>query len=295
MIEVFVEGLQKAPVGRPEVVDRATPIAVRPEEDPVLIFQEELPPETRRTAQILNRRGDLEVGVRIGVQKRPEPSRVIVQHRHVAEHEPRIRVLREHVLAGLLDHLAGRPRLVEVAARVPRVTPQAGLVALVQRADGVEAADGVAGVDHDRHIVLCGHRPDGVDAWIVGLYERAIGVARPLAQRLGDLQPPRAGEEPPFHLAGHPLGPARLVDAVEVQGDEVHDPVPVRLPGRQGGVEVLPGPAVQVMITPIPMESMRAIRLSYASGVVSSPACTWKSIAGNLARVMFVLGSLRRM
>ena len=40
---------------------------------------------------------------------------------------------------------------------------------------------------------------------------------------------------------------------------------------------------------------MRAIRLSYASGVVSSPACTWKSIAGNLARVMFVLGSLRRM
>ena len=101
-------------------------------------------------------------------------------------------------------------------------------------------------MDHDRHVVPSGHRPDGVEEWIVGLNEGAIGVARSLAQRLGHLQAPRAGKEPPFHLARHPLGPAGLVDAVEVQGDEVHDPVTVRLPRRQRGVKVLSGPAVQV-------------------------------------------------
>ncbi len=246
MKEVLVEGLQKPPVRRPEVVDRAARVAVGAEEDPVLVLEEERPPETGRAAQILNRRRRLEVGVGIGVQERREPPRVVVQHSHVAEHETRPGMLREHVLTGVLDHLPRRARLVQVAARVPRATPQAGLVALVQRADGIEAPHGVAGVDHDRHVVPGGHRPDGVEEWIVGLNEGAIGVARSLAQRLGHLQAPRAGKEPPFHLARHPLGPAGLVDAVEVQGDEVHNPVTVRLPRRQRGVEALSGPAVQV-------------------------------------------------
>ena len=108
MKEVLVEGLQKPPVRRPEVVDRAARVAVGAEEDPVLVLEEERPPETGRAAQILNRRRRLEVGVGIGVQERREPPRVVVQHRHVAEHETRPGMLREHVLTGVLDHLPRR-------------------------------------------------------------------------------------------------------------------------------------------------------------------------------------------
>src|SRR5688572_21973565 len=56
MLEVFVEGLEEAPVRLPEVLHAAIRAAVRSHQHAVLILDQEFAPEPRRAAEILDGR-----------------------------------------------------------------------------------------------------------------------------------------------------------------------------------------------------------------------------------------------
>src|SRR5688572_11760924 len=61
-------------------------------------------------------------------------------------------------------------------------------------------------------------------------------------------------------------------------------------PAFSAASSVAPVPPFRLTIAPMPIEFSSVMKLGYAAASVSSRAWTWKSIAGNLARVMFVRG-----
>src|SRR6266550_1849755 len=105
MIEVLVVGLEEAEMGHPELLDAPAWIAIRSEQNAVLILQEKLPDQKRRTAQILHRRRDLDIGVTIFVEERSDPVHIVIEHRNMGVDEVRLRVLQVHVLARSFYHI----------------------------------------------------------------------------------------------------------------------------------------------------------------------------------------------
>src|SRR6266566_5085059 len=89
MIEVLVVGLKEAEMGYPKLLDASTGVTVRPEQNTILILQEKLPDQKRRTAQILHRRRDLDIGVGILVKERSDPVHIVIEHSDMGVDEAR--------------------------------------------------------------------------------------------------------------------------------------------------------------------------------------------------------------
>ena len=92
--------------------------------------------------------------------------------------------------------------------------------ALVLGVERREEGAWVGRVDHDRALVLAAQLPERIDLGIVDRDEAAVLVAMAQSQGLVDLQALGSGLETrlqPLQLA---IGPARLVDAVEVDQRE---------------------------------------------------------------------------
>src|SRR5438270_2262945 len=143
MIEMLIVGLKKAKMGDPKLLDAPAGVTIRPEQNAVLILQKKLPDQTRRTAQILHRRRDLDVGIRILVEKRSDPVHIVIEHRNMSVDEVRLRVLPVYVFTRSFDHIwRHKPILVIVPFRV--VPPETGFIALVFGTDRQETAVGIA-------------------------------------------------------------------------------------------------------------------------------------------------------
>ena len=96
-------------------------------------------------------------------------------------------------------------------------------------------------------MVLAAELPERVDLGIVDRDQPAVLVAMAQAQALVDLQPLGAGLEARLQPLQLPIGPARLVDAVEVDQGEGQEPAGMGLVERgQGLHQPLVPAAVQV-------------------------------------------------
>ena len=95
------------------------------------------------------------------------------------------------------------------------------LPALVLRVERLEECDRIGDVDDDRQVQLRGGAPERVEPRVVDGDEAAVGIARPQAEQLPDLEPARAtrgGVPQPgcLRLAERRVGsPARVVEAGE--------------------------------------------------------------------------------
>ena len=179
VVEVVVIRLEHAPVIRILLGLKR----VLAEENPVLVFDEEVVRAARLTTDVVQHRANFRVHVGHLVEHLAQPAEVVRVPAHVRRDEDRSWMLAEQVVPLARDLLEAREPVRRISALGKQRQLQPALVAVVDR---LKELLRVGGVNEHRKPEASARIPDGIEVRVVDLEPRAIGLASGQAKAFPD-------------------------------------------------------------------------------------------------------------
>ena len=240
-VEILVVGFEE-PVIQP--IGRAVGRRIGPEEDSVLVLEEESTRRVGLPAQLRNPRVDINEHVWVEVEPAADGGKVFAVIREVGANERRLRVASDDSVPLRMQLVAFRElRIGEEPVRVlVQLVP-----ALIVAIQWSEERAGVGGVNLDGPFVFRADLPDCVELGVVHGDVAAVSIAMTEAERLVELQALGPRAKAGFESLGLAIGPAWVINALEIDEGVGEEPAGVGLvEGGEGLLETIIPAAVQV-------------------------------------------------